>query len=164
MTPVGSRQLAARCGARLFFSGFVMTNNFTKIEHSRLSELDARLCVVVEHVNNITPVLIIETHRAPARQALLLKTGKTKVKRGKHNVLPSLAIDMIPEAAIKDGAIQWSSVQEFAHFAGLVRGVAHCVNVPLRWGGDWDRDWDLDDNDFDDLVHFEIDEPLPPEA
>jgi len=26
----------------------------------------------------------------------------------------------------------------------------------LRWGGDWDRDTQVDDNNFDDLVHFEL--------
>lgn len=26
----------------------------------------------------------------------------------------------------------------------------------LRWGGDWDKDWDLDDQKFNDLVHFEL--------
>ena len=26
----------------------------------------------------------------------------------------------------------------------------------LRWGGDWDKDWDLDDQSFNDLCHFEL--------
>lgn len=138
-----------------------MGNNFTQAEMAMIAQLDVRLHNLVGLVNDITPVLVIETHRSPARQALLLKQGKTKVRFGKHNALPSLAVDMIPEAAISDGRIQWNSRNEFAHFAGLVRGIAHAMGVPLRWGGDWDRDWDLDDNKFDDLVHFEIDEPLP---
>ena len=28
--------------------------------------------------------------------------------------------------------------------------------IPLRWGGDWDVDTELKDNDFDDLPHFEL--------
>lgn len=138
-----------------------MPNSFTDAELRMLEQLDERLRLVVTLVNDITPVRVIETHRTPARQAALLKSGATKVARGKHNTLPSMAIDMIPEAAMSGGAIQWSNAMEFGHFAGLVRGVAHCMQVPVRWGGDWDRDFDLDDNRFDDLVHFEIDEPLP---
>jgi hypothetical protein len=28
--------------------------------------------------------------------------------------------------------------------------------VTLRWGGDWNRNGDLTDNNFDDLFHMEI--------
>jgi hypothetical protein len=28
--------------------------------------------------------------------------------------------------------------------------------VRVRWGGDWDGDFETKDNKFDDLVHFEI--------
>jgi peptidoglycan LD-endopeptidase CwlK len=28
--------------------------------------------------------------------------------------------------------------------------------VTLRWGGDWSMDFEVRDNQFDDLVHFEI--------
>ena len=30
------------------------------------------------------------------------------------------------------------------------------LGVRLRWGGDWDSDLEVDDNDFDDLPHFEL--------
>ena len=39
-----------------------------------------------------------------------------------------------------------------------VMGVAKQMNLPIRWGGDWDMDNDLDDSNFLDLVHFEIKE------
>lgn len=32
------------------------------------------------------------------------------------------------------------------------------MGVTLRWGGDWDSDTEVNDNSFDDLVHFEIKE------
>jgi len=28
------------------------------------------------------------------------------------------------------------------------------MEIPIRWGGDWDRDHCLSDQSFDDLVHF----------
>jgi peptidoglycan L-alanyl-D-glutamate endopeptidase CwlK len=30
------------------------------------------------------------------------------------------------------------------------------ISHRLRWGGDWDMDTKVSDNDFDDLVHFEL--------
>jgi len=32
------------------------------------------------------------------------------------------------------------------------------MGIRLRWGGDWDGDTELDDNKFDDLPHFELDD------
>ena len=29
------------------------------------------------------------------------------------------------------------------------------MGIKIRWGGDWDSDTQVNDNKFDDLVHFE---------
>ena len=34
--------------------------------------------------------------------------------------------------------------------------VAKGMGITLRWGGDWDRDFQVNDNKFDDFPHFEI--------
>ena len=39
---------------------------------------------------------------------------------------------------------------------GMLRGIGHMMGYKLRWGGDWDRDGETKDNNFDDLVHIEI--------
>ena len=45
------------------------------------------------------------------------------------------------------------------YFAGFVKGIAKGMyNIDLRWGGDWDNDWEVKDNRFDDFPHFEIKE------
>jgi len=40
-------------------------------------------------------------------------------------------------------------------------GLAKSMGIPLRWGGDWNGlvngQIELYDNNFDDLVHFELD-------
>ena len=41
-------------------------------------------------------------------------------------------------------------------FAGFVLGIAKSIGITLRWGGDWDRDWTVMDNKFDDFPHFEL--------
>ena len=50
----------------------------------------------------------------------------------------------------------------FYDFGGYVVGAAYRLGIPLRWGGDWDRDHDVfDDQRFQDLVHFEIPRNAP---
>jgi hypothetical protein len=42
------------------------------------------------------------------------------------------------------------------YFAGYVKGIAMMLGIPIRWGGDWNSNNDLKDNNFDDLPHFEL--------
>jgi peptidoglycan L-alanyl-D-glutamate endopeptidase CwlK len=58
--------------------------------------------------------------------------------------------------------IDWESRDDFHYLGGFVLGVAASMNIDIRWGGDW-SDSSLKqgrrttkDNNFDDLVHFEI--------
>ncbi len=30
------------------------------------------------------------------------------------------------------------------------------LQIPLRWGGDWNGSWDTFKNNFDDLAHYEL--------
>jgi hypothetical protein len=62
----------------------------------------------------------------------------------------SRAVDVAPYP------IDWNDTRRFDHFAGIVVGIAHRSGVKIRWGGNWDRDNDLNDQNFNDLVHFEL--------
>ena len=48
------------------------------------------------------------------------------------------------------------------YFAGIVKGVSEIMYEngeiihKIRWGGDWDNDADISDNNFRDLFHYEI--------
>lgn len=106
---------------------------------------------------------IIEGYRSHQRQMLLYSEGKTKVTVSKHNTDPSNAIDVAPY--IVGRGIPWpkhgtnsyiKDLNQFYHFAGFVEAKAKEMNINIRWGGDWDRDHDLADQHFDDLVHFEL--------
>lgn len=96
---------------------------------------------------------VSEGHRTQARQNELYDKGRSKVRIGKHNSMPSEAVDIIPLQP--KGKIDWNDRELFTFFAGYVLGVADSMGISLRWGGDWDNDKDLKDNKFDDLVHFE---------
>jgi len=82
-------------------------------------------------------------------------TGRSKKKfpESTHNRAPSLGIDVAP------WPIDWDNTTRFYHFAGYVKGVADKMGIQIRWGGDWDSDNDLYDQDFYDLVHFELIKP-----
>ena len=76
--------------------------------------------------------------------------SKLQYPKGKHNQYPSLAVDVAPYP------IDWKDRERFTYFAGFVMGIAASMGLTIRWGGDWDRDTELKDNNFDDLPHFEI--------
>ena len=109
---------------------------------------------VVSHFDNS----ILCGHRTEAAQIEAYTSGKSQVQwpNSKHNESPSMAVDAAPYP------IDWNDLSRFRYFAGYVMGVADMLHAEgmithrLRWGGDWDRDTQLSDNDFNDLVHFEL--------
>lgn len=95
---------------------------------------------------------ILIGHRGETAQHEAFVAGKSEKDwpDGEHNQYPSKAVDVAP------WPIDWEDRKRFYHFGGYVLGVAEVLAIPIRWGGDWDRDYDLDDQDFNDLVHFEL--------
>ena len=61
-----------------------------------------------------------------------------------------MACDVVPYP------IDWNDRERFHLFAGFVLGIANQMGIELRWGGDWNRNWEVDDNKFDDFPHFEL--------
>jgi peptidoglycan L-alanyl-D-glutamate endopeptidase CwlK len=52
--------------------------------------------------------------------------------------------------------IDWKDRERMTYFAGFVMGIASQMDLKIRWGGDWNMNTELKDNNFDDLPHFEI--------
>lgn len=117
---------------------------------SRLQSCHPDLIRLFSRVIQSVDCAILEGHRTRERQKELFAAGKSKTMRSKHLSDPSMAIDVAPSP------IDWNDRERFMHFAGFVRGVASEMGIAIRWGGDWDSDFDLADNSFDDLVHFEL--------
>lgn len=95
--------------------------------------------------------------RGKEAQDAAFAAGFSKVQwpNSKHNaIVPdlSLAVDVVPYP------IDWKDRDRFYHFAGYVRGVASRmdIEIKIRWGGDWDSDFDLRDQSFMDWPHFEV--------
>lgn len=113
-------------------------------------------CVELQHTFRIVILdydnSILEGHRGQTAQDEYFRTGRSRVQfpNGKHNSVPSDAVDSAPYP------IDWNNRERFVHYAGYVKGVARALGYRVRWGGDWDGDFDLKDQTFMDLVHFEF--------
>ena len=125
---------------------------FSKRSKSRLSTCDERLQEVFTEVIKHVDCSILEGHRSKERQNKLYDEGRTKVKypNGRHNSSPSKAVDVTPYP------VDWEDRERQTLFAGFVIGIGRSMGYNLRWGGDWDMDFKVMDNRFDDFPHFEI--------
>jgi len=121
---------------------------FGRRSKERLKGVDTKLVNVLNELIKIMDVTIIEGRRSAERQEQLLGKGATKVKYSKH--MDGKAVDLAPYP------IDWEDRERFHYMGGMIRGIAKQLNVRVRWGGDWDGDGEIKDNNFDDLVHVEI--------
>jgi len=121
---------------------------FGKRSKERLKGVDAKLVNVANELIKLMDVTVIEGLRSQERQNELVAQGKSKTKFGKH--VAGKALDLAPYP------IDWDDRERFHYMGGLIRGIGHSLGVDIRWGGDWDSDGEIADNNFDDLVHVEI--------
>jgi peptidoglycan L-alanyl-D-glutamate endopeptidase CwlK len=128
---------------------------FGTVSQARLSTCDDRLQRLFAEVVRGFDCVIMEGHRDQATQDAYFHAGKSRLPwpKGKHCASPSQAVDAAPYLGGKASYDQ----RQCLHFAGYVLGVAAQLGIPLRWGGDWDGDHEaVTDQDFQDLVHFEL--------
>lgn len=105
-------------------------------------------------LTDVCDVSLREGYRNQRRQDHLYpEFTKVKWPDGKHNSYPSLAVDLAPYPFPKD---KTQLREQLAYIAG--RGIewANGRHMILRWGGDWNRNGLITDNNFDDLFHFEV--------
>ena len=126
--------------------------HFGRKSKERLNTCDSNLQKVFNEVIKHVDCSVLEGHRSKDRQNKLYEEGKTKVKypNGRHNRQPSSAVDVTPYP------VDWKDRERQTLFAGFVIGVASQMGINLRWGGDWDQDFQVVDNRFDDFPHFEL--------
>jgi peptidoglycan L-alanyl-D-glutamate endopeptidase CwlK len=132
--------------------------SFTPRDVERLQTCHRDLNRLFFAVERAYSCMVIQGHRGQVEQDAAFAAGKSQLRwpRGKHNSEPSLAVDVAPLP------LNWNNREAFIHFAGFVQGVAAALDIPIRWGGDWNGDRNLADNRFDDLVHYELAQADPP--
>ena len=127
-------------------------SKFRKSSQARLEPAHPNLQEIFNEVVKKIDCSVLEGYRGKEKQDKYFNQGKSKVKypNGRHNKLPSLAVDVTPYP------VDWNDRERQTLFAGYVLGVASQMGYNLRWGGDWDNDFAVADNRFDDFPHFEI--------
>jgi peptidoglycan L-alanyl-D-glutamate endopeptidase CwlK len=125
---------------------------FGKKSKYKLLSCDYRLQEVFNEVIKYVDCSVLEGHRDERTQDRYFEEGKTKVRypMGRHNTKPSRAVDVVPYP------IDWEDRERFHLFSGFVLGMARRMGYVIRWGGDWNMNFEVDDNKFDDFPHFEI--------
>jgi peptidoglycan L-alanyl-D-glutamate endopeptidase CwlK len=131
---------------------------FCEKSKSNLKTCHFDLQIIFNNVIKYFDCSIICGHRNFEDQDKAYQAGLSQLKfpNSSHNLMPSLAVDAAPYPIV------WTDVNRIRYFAGFVMGVAETLRLQkiithkLRWGGDWDRDTELKNNHFNDLVHFEL--------
>jgi len=131
---------------------------FGKTSTTRLKDCHNDLQVLFKEVVKHFDCSVICGNRSQEDQDDAYNKGFSKVKypNSKHNLFPSLAVDVIPYP------IDWKDTKRMIYFAGFVKGIAtklkeeKKITNNIRWGGDWDSDTELKDNTFQDYPHFEL--------
>jgi len=113
-----------------------------------LDGIDPKLQELFKEVVKNFDCAVLEGKGTPERQLILVNSGKSKTKYSKH--IEGLAVDVAPYP------IEWKNRDRFHYFAGYVKGIASQKGIKVIWGGDWDGNTQVKDNNFDDLVHYEI--------
>ena len=134
---------------------------FTSARSTRvLGELDERLQAVCNKaIRRIDFSLISGLRTTQEQQALYFANPPRShidgvVKRSKHQAGvygKAGAFDFIPSPFTT-----WGDTQLFTAYASFIIGIGHGLGIPLRWGGDWDRDFRWRTNAFNDLPHIEL--------
>jgi len=129
---------------------------FGRNSQKNLSTADGQLQELAHIVLKIKDHSVIKGHRNQREQHTAFIEGHSELDwpNGKHNALPSLAIDVqtypLPDT---DQELR----EEQLYLLGLYKGVAYMKDIPIRSGSDWDRDGEIADNSFDDFYHLELD-------
>lgn len=124
----------------------------------KLDTLDERLVRLVNDTLKAAPfdVKVVWGYRDKEAQEMAFVSGFSTKRwpESLHNHKPCRAVDLAP---IVNGRIPWKDPRPWLLLAGVMYGVAQVARIPIRWGGNWDRDEViLDDQGLDDLGHFEL--------
>lgn len=91
---------------------------------------------------------VIEGLRTASRQQALFNKGATKTLNSRH--LTGQAVDLVPYP------VDWNDLDKFGQVAKAMFAASEELKIPIRWGGDWNRNGRSDDEKFYDGPHFEL--------
>lgn len=129
-----------------------MAYSFSKRSEAKLETCEQPLIELAYEMIKIVDFTVLCGFRDKEKQEEAFRLNHT-TKRwpySKHNKLPSPAMDLAPYP------IKWDELDRFAYFAGWVMSKAKEMGILIRWGGDWDGDFHIQDHRLIDMPHFEL--------
>lgn len=129
-----------------------MTPVFSDTSRQKLATCHEDLVSVCEWAIECYDFAVIEGHRGKEKQNRMVEEGKSHLAwpESEHNSEPSRAVDIAP------WPIAWSQRDRFYALAGVMHAASRSLGIALRWGGAWNRNRKLPEQQFDDLGHYEI--------
>lgn len=129
-----------------------MTYQLGKRSLTNLAGVHPDLVKVVKRAITISTIdfTVTEGLRTKARQAQLFKAGASQTMNSRH--ITGHAVDL---AAWVEGGIRWDWPL-FHKLAKAMKSAAAELNVPIIWGGVWDKQLADIDGDIDDEVSLYI--------
>lgn len=118
--------------------------------------LDDRLKYYLDRaLDECADISLIEGYRNEHNQNAAVANGRSTLlwPKGKHNSLPSKAVDFQPYPMPRRKEKLWASL---AYIASYIISDARKDGVTIRWGGDCNQNGNLTDQNFDDLFHLEV--------
>ncbi len=130
-----------------------------------IDQLHSDLQLLLQVCIRVSPIDfgLTDSYRDRVIQNAAFENGSSKVQwpDSKHNTRPASAFHADP-APIKypsNMSNEKDAQKAYARYhvlATVIRYEAKRLNIPLRWGGDWNGSWDTFRNKFDDLAHWEL--------
>jgi peptidoglycan LD-endopeptidase CwlK len=135
---------------------------FSKSSFTQLSTCHPDLQTLFFEVIKYFDCIVLEGFRGKEKQDEAFNAGNSKLKwpNGKHNQMPSFAVDVAPFSPKL--SVDWSDVKRMYYFAGQVMAIARQLKDAgkmthgIIYGGDWNNNTEVSDQTFNDLVHFEL--------
>jgi len=125
---------------------------FGKVSQKQLATCHPDLQRLMNEVIKYVDSSITCGHRGKEAQDKAVAEGNSKIAwpNGKHNSLPSLAIDVAPYP------LNWNDSEAFTLLSGVIFGVACMLGIKIRLGADWDGDFNILEHSFKDRPHLEL--------
>ena len=131
---------------------------FSRASETQLATIHPRLVLVLREGIKHFDFVVVEGHRGKEAQNIAYAKHLSKLPWpfGNHNKYPSNAADIAPYP------IDWKEGEKphlrFAFMMGVLKKCADDLGVKVRFGMDWNRNYDMRDESFLDLPHIELDE------
>ncbi len=123
---------------------------FSKRSLNNLKGVHPDLVKVTKRALELTEIdfVVICGLRTKAQQQHLFAIGATRTTNSRH--LTGHAVDFAPYP------IDWRALDKFKKISDAFMQASEELNIPIRWGGDWDMDGDSKDERFYDSGHIEL--------